>query len=481
MSCLPRVDLQPIIAFRTQLPPLTEDAVEATIQVASYGEYKGHPAGPFEFSPEVFAQIKANFDRDKMPLPLTYDHPKYGLGNPVRKAGRIIDLDIRQDGLYAVCEFTREAVELNRNGSYRYCSVVIIPESFDRASNEPIGCELLEVALTDSPFIPNLREVRLSRDSEHLMEAIRELGPDKPISSYLKRAVHILSRADLTEVSIQTNMKAVKLMKDSEFLAQAIKELGPDKPMSSYEELACALKRAEELKSGKAEEPAIEEAPAPEAALAVEPPVEMPMADVPASPEGEGAAGADAQAANLIEEVSGMDLVSALAILESKKDALAALFQEAPAEGTPADTQGLFSHTELEALRGSNLQLSRRVNELEVAIAATSKAKADAERATLKASVEAKVAEIVKAGRLLDTDAPKWVALGMEAPERFNDLVSTMTQVVPTGTLVLPGAPEERQATARGADEELLIKALKKANVKNIDAAVQLHRSRQGN
>ena len=38
------------------------------IQLAECGKFSGHPAGDFELSPAVFAQICNNFKRDKRPI-----------------------------------------------------------------------------------------------------------------------------------------------------------------------------------------------------------------------------------------------------------------------------------------------------------------------------------------------------------------------------------------------------------------------------
>lgn len=143
-----------VFALRSRLGLVSLDASSdlRDAHLFTFGEWQGHSNGSFEFTPEVAKQIIANFEAQKNPVPFTYEHD-FQPGQPRPASGWVQSLELRDDGLWAKVEWTKRAAEMIRAGEYRYCSVVVDFESTDRKTGEPIGPELLEVGLTNTPFV----------------------------------------------------------------------------------------------------------------------------------------------------------------------------------------------------------------------------------------------------------------------------------------------------------------------------------------
>lgn len=146
-----------VYRLRSVYPLVSSTAKTGWVHAAKADSFNGHPSGPFELTRETFAQMVRNFDAlENQAVPLTYDHPDYDGTGPVELAGYVHKLEVRGSDLWAFCEFTDKAVALGREGSYKWASIVAVFDSVDRKSGEEIGAELLELALTSSPFIDGL-------------------------------------------------------------------------------------------------------------------------------------------------------------------------------------------------------------------------------------------------------------------------------------------------------------------------------------
>lgn len=144
---------------------LGTEAPQSWVHLCLYGEWLGHPSGPFEFSLPVFNQICANFDAQKNQVPWTIGHP----WDTTPSEAWVLQLQIRgdgtgeHDGLYALVEWTQDAAALIRAGKWKFCSVVIDLDATDRKTKQKIGCELIEVGLTNTPFIDGQLPITCSR------------------------------------------------------------------------------------------------------------------------------------------------------------------------------------------------------------------------------------------------------------------------------------------------------------------------------
>lgn len=153
------------VRLRSALPLVSDNSARAWVEFAYAGEWKGYHGGAFTFDKSKFNSMIRNFNAQANPLPLTYEHPEPGNGQPVPAAGWIHALELRGDSLWGYCEFTPRAADMIKNGEYRFCSVVVSDESIDRVSGEEAGPTLFEVGLTNSPFLDDQIPIRLSAKS----------------------------------------------------------------------------------------------------------------------------------------------------------------------------------------------------------------------------------------------------------------------------------------------------------------------------
>lgn len=219
---------------------LGEDAPKCWVHLTVFGEWNGHGAGYFAFDREVLERICDNFERQKNTVTWTYEHPEKWTGAPVPSAGRTRQLQIRgdgskdTDGLWALVEWTATAAEMIRAGEYKYCSVVVDLEARDRVTNEPIGCELREVGLTDTPFIDGQQPIpaptsftlsRLQPRTEPHMTTTRDLKKTGGQAADAQSVLDDVASALELETSDPDKIKA-----RVDALVQFIKAMSPDAP-----------------------------------------------------------------------------------------------------------------------------------------------------------------------------------------------------------------------------------------------------------
>lgn len=138
------------------------------IQVAKVGNFKGHPMGPFEFTPEVFDKMIMNFIRtSNREVPVDFEHatemPAYAGNIPSQGApatGWIIQLDNRKDaGLWGLVDWMDPGLTYIREGRYKYFSPAVVFEYTDQVSGEDAGPTLVSGALTNRPFLDGMAPV----------------------------------------------------------------------------------------------------------------------------------------------------------------------------------------------------------------------------------------------------------------------------------------------------------------------------------
>jgi phage I-like protein len=149
-------------ALRSRIGLVNEAGELRDAHLFTFGEWRGHPSGPFEFTEEVAQKLIANFEAQANPVPFTYEH-EYQAGMPRPASGWVQSLEIRDNGLWAKVEWTKRAREMIREGEYKYCSVVVDFEGIDRRTGEDIGPELVEVGLTNTPFVDGQEPLAASR------------------------------------------------------------------------------------------------------------------------------------------------------------------------------------------------------------------------------------------------------------------------------------------------------------------------------
>ena len=145
------------VALRALMPMVAPEAATSWVHVARQGEWKGHRSGEFTLDAKAFRECVRNFQAQTNPIKFDYEHASLDAcpaGAPA--AGWVQRVEARGQDLWAFVEWTDKAADEIRAGQYRFCSCVFVFDSTDRVTAEPIGCELVMVALTDSPFIDGL-------------------------------------------------------------------------------------------------------------------------------------------------------------------------------------------------------------------------------------------------------------------------------------------------------------------------------------
>jgi phage I-like protein len=159
---------RPLVASFVELAALDsliEGSTSSWVNIAPPGEWLGHKQ-PIKFNADTFGQIVRNFDRLETPPCFDYEHDsmKSDVLGPKPASGFIKKLELRSDGtgLWGFVEWTPRAAKMIRDGEYRFCSPVVDFDFTDRKTGEPSGAAILNVALTNNPFLDGQRAIQLS-------------------------------------------------------------------------------------------------------------------------------------------------------------------------------------------------------------------------------------------------------------------------------------------------------------------------------
>lgn len=403
-------------SLRSKLPIVSKEAPKSWVQLAYEDEWKGHANGGFALDRTKFAQMIANFNAQENPIPVTYEHPNYvGDGKPIPAAGFILDLAVRGKELWGLVEWTASAVDLIREGAYRFCSMVFSEHSTSRQSGEDVGAELYELGLTNSPFLDGMEPIRLSRrfamsiDKEKIKEAI-DMLPDDASAEQLHQVVE---GACLISDAMEGKAKEEKEPKD--LGAVEVKKM----PVDEYPCSTTALADAP--------------APAPEA-----------------SPEGE----ASKMVLEKLMSIAGLDAAGAVAFLTDNADAIASIAGKQPENGMPADQTAMsVAVARAETLEARVIELSKRLDVYR------------SQEAELEArALEAQVDQAVKAGHILAHHRDTFLKLGRASKESLNEELARLSKspVVPTGTIVRSAIAVGNAVEPRDEVERIIIERNKR-------------------
>jgi len=155
-----------------QLPPVEISCAEghggATqwVRILSEGPWLGHPSGALNFSRAMFEEIERNFRARKTDTVVDREHATRYPGLEAPAAGwvkdlRIVQLDDGRAALEALVEWTERAADQIRRKEYRYVSPTILSGSPDPKTGQVRAAYLHSVALTNTPFLDDLPELRL--------------------------------------------------------------------------------------------------------------------------------------------------------------------------------------------------------------------------------------------------------------------------------------------------------------------------------
>jgi phage I-like protein len=143
-------------------------------QIALEGEWSGHWLGAFKLTAEHFEQMSFNFDQLNNDTLVDYEHSSLNpfLGK-APAAGWINAMQPRMTdqgaALFARVNWTPNATAHIQSREYRYLSPTIMFRTRDRQSGADVGASIHSVALTNTPFLDELPEVRLNSLAQRLV------------------------------------------------------------------------------------------------------------------------------------------------------------------------------------------------------------------------------------------------------------------------------------------------------------------------
>jgi len=408
-----------VVSLRAKLPLLAAGAPESWVEMAYASVWKGHPSGEFAFTGEALSHIVARFDADENPLPVTYGHPEHSSGKPVPAAGWIREMEVRagDDGaeLWGRVEWTDTAAQHIRAGEYRYCSVVVDFAPIDRASGEPAGlAEMYELGLTNSPFLPGMTPITLSRVG----------APARP-----------------TQRTLMANPNDPNKVLDAVSAALGMKK------GSSPEKIKATLDALVALASALADEAppamAAADAPSDEAkmshALSV---VRKHFALMDGMVYDDVAEEVDTGAAMLADKLmtlTGMDAPTLLAAVEANGDALVALLSGTAASGMSSDAPAAAAALARDADRGRIVELTARANAQATQIAALTADLAKRTAAETETRIAASFSRLLGEGKAGESERATFTALSKRDESIALDSYDTRTPVLPPAGQVASG------------------------------------------
>jgi len=144
-------------------------APKSEIQLFKKGDFKHWSGAEFTVDDEFIDTVMENFEsliarsKDKKVVPIDYNHASLSeSAEDARAAGWIVELKKKDDGLYAVVEWTSKAAEYIKSGEYRYISPEFAMDVTDEYGEDIEGAMLLAAAMTNRPFLKGMAPLELS-------------------------------------------------------------------------------------------------------------------------------------------------------------------------------------------------------------------------------------------------------------------------------------------------------------------------------
>lgn len=143
----------------------TKGEGEVVVVVGVVGKWHGHDMGSFEITQSDLETMVQNFNNQETDIVVDYEHQTlYGSVAPA--AGWISKLEVKENQLLATVSWTPKAKEHISNSEYKYLSPVYAFNSRDPKTDAYIGLKLHSVALTNTPFIDDLGEVKANKETQ---------------------------------------------------------------------------------------------------------------------------------------------------------------------------------------------------------------------------------------------------------------------------------------------------------------------------
>lgn len=130
-------------------------------RVARYGSWhhKNAPDGLLTIDKTYAQQLADNFSQGVWPdVAVTFGHPKDEADAVKQSTGKVVGVEVAEDGYYNLVQVTAETAQKIKDGAILQCSMGIIPdyEEHEVGGRGKVGPVQNHLALTNEPYIKNL-------------------------------------------------------------------------------------------------------------------------------------------------------------------------------------------------------------------------------------------------------------------------------------------------------------------------------------
>lgn len=164
-------------------------------QLALVGAWNGHWQGEFQVTQAMLEQMRDFGNSRKIDTLIDYGHASI-FDSSADAAGWIKpgDFSVKKKALWGKVQWNARALEKIQAKELRYKSPTIVFNTTDRKTGRMGGASLHSVALTNTPFLTELPEVRVNAILSALADTFRE---DHPMTEeQIKRLAGLLGLAD---------------------------------------------------------------------------------------------------------------------------------------------------------------------------------------------------------------------------------------------------------------------------------------------
>lgn len=436
-----------VIFLRSTIGALEGDTNIGWMHVAPFGEWRGHPSGPFAFTRETCSEIKLNFERIANDSPVVIGHP----GTDTPAEGWILGYDVRDDGLWARVKWHPLTAQAIREERWKYCSAEVVFRAIDRKSGLEGGAEIRKVGLTNEPFLDGQTPLSLSRSAANASaRRLSNMDPEKMIAGVAKALGLDPGTSKEKVVSMLEAIYSFLGAMSGDAAAEVAEKAATDAELSRKVVETAKLVRK----------------------------LSVNLADAPAD---ESMAAADAAANAILTkllEATKMDEAAVLAAVTANIDAIAQILAGQPASGTPteSDAASLSRNDAAVVLKATQ----DRVKALEL----TNKSMAAQLSAIADEKLKGRVDEAIKLGHITEDARDTYMQLGRTNQVAFDRLLLDASQrpVVPTHKLTKTGGGVDGAPVPTTPAEKALIAEYVKlgASEQTQRIALDLHRSTKG-
>jgi hypothetical protein len=197
---------------------LAQGSKASWVTVTRTGRFRDPRYGEFEITPEMLAQMVANFDKRVLGQDVFLDvahKPADGA------AARVTKLAVEGNRLRALVEWTAFGIEAVRDRGFTYLSAEYHENWRDNEAGNAHGCVLLAAGLTTRPVIKHLDPVALAESDDLDDTAKLAIHPlliktlESDMNKHLKALREKLLSQSLTEAQIATIVDAAKKQLDA--------------------------------------------------------------------------------------------------------------------------------------------------------------------------------------------------------------------------------------------------------------------------